>query len=141
MPVLPGVIFADAPACICVLLQPFQTLFLFFLTDVEEKLHNKIAVVCQLALKPLYTVNPLFVPLFFRFPVQASAGYFIHPSGIQKTELTCFRNFHKIPIQKWFPLFFLCGDVHGCHLEKSGVNVPDNLPQDTAFSRCTPAFK
>ena len=106
----------------------------------EEKLHNKIAVVRKLSFKTFYAVNSGSIALVIQLSLQHIPCDFVHPAGIKEREFSRLGNPGKIPVQKRFPQFLLRRRRHGCHLEKTGINVPDNLPNSTALPGSSPAF-
>ena len=139
--ILPSVRFIDAPSGVDVILQLADPLFLFLRTDVQEKFHDQISVVCELTLKAADTGNSPVIGLVVHGPHKAGPGHFVHPARIHEHKFSRFRDLGKIPPQKRFSPVLFPYDLHGRHLEKSRVYVSDHLSDGASLSGSTPSLQ
>ena len=139
--VLPQVPVAHPPGRVLVPQQVFQTGFLFLFADVEKELQHQITVVSEGPLKVLDAFHPLGVGLVIQLAAQALLHDLVHPAGIQKGELAGLGNLFKKPVEERLAALLLGGaGGHGEHLEKTGVDVADDLADGAALAGGAPAL-
>ena len=132
--VLMQVVPVDSPAGVLVSHQGVQPPFLLFLADVEEELHDQVAVVGERALGRVDAADPLFVDGVVQIVFHQSCGHFIHPIGVEESELAGFRDLQKIPVQEGIALLFRSRGFHCPDFEEARVDAPDDPSDDAALA-------
>ena len=142
MLILPEVFLVDAPLCILVRKEKVESLLLLLLTDMEEELHDKIAVVRELALCDIDAFDPLSVRLLVDGPFKHSVRDLFHPACVKELELAGFRDFKEIAIKERFSLLLFCrSGVHRSDLEEARINALYNFSHHASLAGAAPSFK
>ena len=103
--ILPPVKFCYTPLCVLLFQKTFHAGILFFSVNVHKKFQHQIPVICKLPLKTPNTFNSFFIFCFRKLFLQNLFCCLLHPAGIQKSELSFFRNLLHVTIQKRLSLF------------------------------------
>ena len=140
MLMLPQIIAADPPCRILFPSQMTDPPFLFLPGNIQKQLYYQVPIVCQLTLKPLYTLDPLCVLLLRKFSLQISARQLSHPARIQEYKLSRFRDLRKMPVQKRLSGIFFRFLFHIKNLEEARINILDDAPDAGTLAGGSPAF-
>ena len=140
MLVLPAVELRHPPHGVLVVQQAVDPALLFLAGDVQEKADHQIAVVAELALKPLDAVQALLELVFIQPAADPVPHGLFHPAGIQELQLAIFGDVGKIPPQPGAAAFGFGGVVKGDDVVKAGVQVADQLADQASLSRRAPAL-
>ena len=135
MLVLPQVPLAHPPGGVLAGEQPFDALFLLFLADVEEELQHQVPVVGEGPLEPLDAVHPLGVGLAVQLVGLQLLDGLVHPAGVQEGDLL-----EETVEEGLAGLLLRGGGGHGEHLEKPGIDIADDLPDDAALPGSAPSL-
>ena len=139
--VLLQIMLWHSPLCRVIFQKCLKSLLLLMLIDMEEELHNEVAVIRKASLKSLGAVHPFPIFLIRQLPGHPASHDIPHPATVQEYKFSLLRYSCKILVQEWSSLLIIRGIFHRLNLEKSWIHILDDPSNKTSLTCGTPALK